>query len=156
MKQLLHLYPKPQRMTFSKKLSWFFLISLFSFDAVFSYWAVVFRNAHEANPAIKTIVETYPLLYFLTVPALIPIMYLIYKGLFLLANKLFKKVNKEITEKVVLTALVIYWILGNSSVNFLFLAGYRQPAYVWYSTAVLAIIPTLVYSLIVLNKHHEE
>ena len=139
-------------MIFSKKLSWFLLISLFAFDAVFSYWAVVYKSAHEANPAIKSIVEAYPLLYFVTVPALIPIMYLIYKGLFLFANKLFAKVEKEILEKVVLTALVIYWILGNSSVNFMFLFGHRQPAYVWYLTATLAIIPALVYTLLVLRK----
>lgn len=137
----------------SKKLSWFFLISLFTFDAVFSYWAVVYRNAHEANPAIKSIVEAYPLLYFVTIPGLIVIMYLIYKGLFLLAKKLFKKVNKEVAEKVVLTALVIYWILGNSSVNFMFLFGHRQPAYVWYSTAILAIIPTTIYSIIILKRN---
>ena len=136
-----------------KRLSWFFLISLFTFDAVFSYWAVVYQNAHEANPAIKSVVEAYPLLYFLTIPALVPIMYSIYKGLSLLASKLFKKVNQEIIEKVVLTALVIYWILGNSSINFMFLFGHRQPAYVWYSTAVLAIIPALGYSLLVIKKH---
>jgi hypothetical protein len=138
---------------FSKKLSWFLLISLFTFDAVFSYWAVVYKNAHEANPAIKSIVEAYPLLYFLTVPALIPTMYLIYKGLFLLANKLFTNVEKVIKEKVVLTALVFYWLLGNSSVNFLFLFGHRQPAYVWYLTATLAIIPALIYSVTILRKH---
>jgi len=138
---------------FSKKISWILLTSLFTFDAVLSYWAVVYKNAHEANPAIKTIVEAHPLLYFLTIPALVPIMYLIYKGLFLLANKLFKKVSKEIVEKVVLTALVIYWVLGNSSVNFLFLIGHRQSAQVWYLTAVLATIPALIYSLMIFQKH---
>jgi len=139
---------------FQKKLSWFFLISLFTFDAVLSYWAVVYKGAHEANPAIKTIVEAYPLLYFVTIPGLVLIMYPIYKGLSLLANKLFKKVSKEIIEKVVLTALVIYWILGNSSVNFLFLAGHRQLAYVWYLTATLSVIPALVCSLFVLKKQN--
>jgi hypothetical protein len=79
-------------------------------------------------------------------------MYLIYKGLFLIATKLFRKVNREVTEKVVLTALVIYWILGNSSVNFLFLFGHRQPARVWYLTASLSIIPALIYSVLVLRK----
>lgn len=143
-------------MMLSKKLSWFFLTSLFTFDAVFSYWAVVYRSAHEANPAIKTIVETYPLLYFVTIPALVPIMYLIYKGLALLASKFFKSASKEITEKVVLTALVIYWILGNSSVNFLFLAGHRQPAYVWYLTAILAVIPALIYSVIVIRNFKQK
>jgi hypothetical protein len=137
---------------FSKKLSWFFLISLFTFDAVFSYWAVVFRGAHESNPAIKTIVEAYPMLYFITIPGLVLIMYPIYKGLSLFTNKLFKKVNKEIIEKVILTALVFYWILGNSSVNFLFLIGHRQPAHVWYLTTTLAVVPALTYSLIFLRK----
>ena len=137
----------------SKKLSWFLLISLFTFDAVFSYWAVVYRNAHEANPAIKSIVEAYPLLYFVTVPALILIMFLIGRGLEFLAHKLFTKVDKEIIEKVVLTALVIYWILGNSSVNFMFLFGHRQPAYVWYTTAILATIPASIYSVLTLRKY---
>lgn len=136
---------------FSKKLSWFLLTSLFAFDAVFSYWAVVYRSAHEANPAIKNIVEAYPLLYFVTIPGLILIMYPIYKGLSLLAGRLFKTTDREIREKIVLTAMVIYWILGNSSVNFSFLAGHRQPAYVWYLTAVLAIIPATIYSLVSLN-----
>ncbi|MBI2464654.1 hypothetical protein HYV64_00795 [Candidatus Shapirobacteria bacterium] len=138
--------------TLSKKLSWLLLISLFTFDAGISYWAVVFRNAHEANPAIKSIVETYPLLYFLTVPALIPIMYLVYKALYLLVHKLFNNVSQEITEIVILTALVIYWILGNSSINLLFLFGYKQESYIWYQTAILAIIPATIYSVLILKR----
>jgi hypothetical protein len=137
---------------FSKKISWFFLTSLFTFDAVVSYWAVVYRSAHEANPAIKVIVETYPLLYFLTIPALVLIMYLVYKGLCRLANKIYSGAGKEKIEKVILNALVMYWILGNSSINFLFLIGFRQPAPVWYLTTTLALIPASVYSYILLRK----
>ena len=137
---------------FSKKISWFLLISLFAFDAVLSYWAIVFRSAHEANPAIKVIVETYPLLYFLTIPSLVLIMYLVYKGLYLLANKIFSKADQEKIEKVILTAMVIYWILGNSSINFLFLFGFRQPAQVWYLTTTLALIPASLYSYFLLRK----
>lgn len=140
----------------SKRISWFLLVCLFTFDAVFSYWAVVYRNAHEANPAIKSIVETYPLLYFVTIPGLVLIMYPVSRGLTALARKLFNKIDDEIAEKIVLTALVIYWILGNSSINFLFLAGRRQSAQVWYLTAVVAIIPTLIYSLSILKKHSHE
>lgn len=137
---------------FSKKISWFLLTSLFAFDAILSYWAVVYRSAHEANPVIKTIVETYPLLYFLTIPALVLIIYLGYKGLCLLAGKIFSRAGKENTEKVILTALVFYWILGNSSINFLFLIGLRQPAWVWYLTTTLALIPASIYTYFSLQK----
>lgn len=137
---------------FSKKISWFLLTSLFAFDAILSYWAVVYRSAHEANPVIKTIVETYPLLYFLTIPALVLIMYLIYRGLSLLAHKIFLQASQGTIERVILTALVLYWILGNSSINFLFLIGLRQPAWVWYLTTTLALIPASIYSYFLLRK----
>jgi len=136
----------------TKKLAWFVLISLFTFDAVLSYWAVVYRGAHEANPAIKTIVETYPWLYFVTIPGLVLIMFPIYKGLTLFVNKFFRNIKKEIIEKVVSTSLALYWILGNSSINILFLVGYRQPAHVWFLTTTLAIIPSIFYALFLLNK----
>lgn len=137
---------------FSKKTSWFLLASLFTFDAIISYWAIVYRSAHEANPVIKVIVEKYPLLYFLTIPALVLIIYLGYKGLCLLANKIFSGASKDKIEKVILSALVMYWILGNSSINFLFLFGLRQPAWVWYLTTSLALIPASFYSYFLLRK----
>lgn len=137
---------------FSKKISWFLLTSLFTFDAVISYWAVVYRNAHEADPVIKVMVEKYPLLYFLTIPVLVIMMCLIYKGLCRLANKIFSGAGKENVQKVILTALVMYWILGNSSINFLFLFGLRQPAWVWYLTTSLALIPASFYSYFLLRK----
>lgn len=137
---------------FSKKISWILLTLLFTFDAVLSYWAVVYRGAHEADPVIKAVVERYPLLYFLTIPALVPIMYLGYKGLALLAKKIFPKASKGKIEKTILTALVLYWVLGNSSINLLFLIGLRQPAEVWYLTTTLALIPASIYTYIALQK----
>ena len=139
---------------FSKKISWFLLTSLFAFDAILSYWAVVYRSAHEANPVIKTIVETYPLLYFLTIPALVLIVYLIYKGLSLLAKKIFPQAGQGSAERVILTALVIYWILGNSSINFLYLICLRQPAWVWFLTTTLALVPASIYTYFSLQKQH--
>ena len=53
----------------SQKTSWIVLLLLFTFDDVFSYFAVTRMGGHEANKLIAFAVEKYPLLYALCLPA---------------------------------------------------------------------------------------
>jgi hypothetical protein len=141
---------------FSKKTSWVLLVSLFIFDNIVSYWAVVYQNAREANLAIAWLVEKYPLLYFLCIPATIFLVYIIYSVLSLLAGRLFKDAEKRMIQKVVLTTIVFYWAIGNSSFNAIYLIGYKQPAYVWYYEAAFALLPALVYSIFAIKQHSKK
>ncbi len=56
-------------MFFPKKVSWILLTLYFTFDNVVSYWAVTRMGGRELNSVIAPWVETYPLLYFLAIPA---------------------------------------------------------------------------------------
>ena len=60
-------------MALPKKLSWILLTSFFVFDNFVSYWAVVYRGGREANLVIAWLVEKYPVLYFVCIPAQIVI-----------------------------------------------------------------------------------
>ena len=76
----------------------------------------------------------------------IVIMYLIYQILKLITLKIFKTIDKLLIEKMVLTSLVIYWLIGNSSGNILFLLGFRIST-IWTNTTFAAIPVTLIYVL---------
>ena len=138
----------------SKRLSWTFLISFFTYDAVYSYFAVTSLGAKEANWTIAPLVEKYPLLYFLCIPALILIMFIIVKLLTLGLKKLsfFKNINKKNIEKVILGSMVIYWIIANTSLNIAFMFGIRGLGKVWYLTTLLGIFLGLIYFVVMLRK----
>src|SRR3989344_6076058 len=107
----------------SKKLSWRLLFLFFTFDNFFSYYAITRLGGREANWTIAPLVEKYPLLYFLCIPALILIMFLIVKLLVLGLSYIstFKYKSKESVEKAILSSMVIYWIIANSSLNIAFM-----------------------------------
>ncbi len=138
----------------SKKLSWAFLVSFFTYDAVYSYYAITRLGAKEANWTIAPLVEKYPLLYFLCIPALILIMFIVVKLLVLGLTKIsiFKNINKERMEKAILGSMVIYWIIANSSLNIAFMFGIRGLGRVWYLTTLLGIFLGLIYFAMMLKK----
>ena len=123
-------------MALPKKLSWILLTSFFIFDNFVSYWAVVYRGGREANLAIAWLVEKYPLLYFVCIPAQVVIIYFIVKWL-----------TRFAAEKVILTALVIYWPISNSSMNLAFLLGHRQPGKNWLILTAVGIFLAVLYVL---------
>ena len=122
-------------MSLSKKLSWLLLTSFFIFDNFVSFWAVVYRGGREANLVIAWLVEKYPVLYFVCIPAQIVIIYFIVKWL-----------TRFAAEKIILTALVIYWPIANSSMNLAFLLGHRQPGRNWLILTVVGIIFAVIYA----------
>lgn len=123
-------------MTLPKKVSWLLLTLFFIFDNVVSYLAVTRMGGRELNTIIAPLVETYPFLYFLCIPAELI-------GAYLLVLLL----RKWIDEKIVLTAAVIYWPIANSSLNLLFLLGFRHMGYLWPPLTAVGLAVALTYSL---------
>jgi hypothetical protein len=138
-----------------KKTSWLLLLSFFTFDAVVSYWAITLMSGREANLLIASYVETYPLLYFLCVPALFAIMW---GFVFLLREALVQALGerrpekKAVIEKIILTSIVIFWPVANSWMNMAFLLGFRQPAYMWGILTPIGLAIALGYGLLTLYK----
>jgi hypothetical protein len=130
----------------TKKLSWVFLIFFFIFDAVVSYYGVKYLHGHEADFLIAPLVEKYPILYFPIIPLLFIIMFLIVKTIKKVAAKILKKTDENLIERTILGATVIYWAVGNSSANLVFLLGFRMPN-IWLYTTSAAIPVTLFYLL---------
>lgn len=120
---------------------------LLCFDNIVSYWAVVYRGAHEADLAIAWLVEKYPLLYFLCIPLTLILIYVLDKFFVMLAGKLFKKVKKDVAERVILTSIVFYWAVGNSSFNFFYLIGWHLPGRFWFPTTMIMLVLAVIYTL---------
>ncbi|EKE15140.1 MAG: hypothetical protein ACD_12C00133G0004 [uncultured bacterium] len=137
-----------------KKISWLILTFFFTFDAVVSYIAVTRMNGKEANLGIAFAVEKHPLLYFLTIPGLIIIISLIIKGLTNLSMKLLNKnkLNKEIVEQIILTAVVIHWVIANSFMNLIFIIGHRLSIIDWYKLSALGLISAIIYFAYTLSR----
>lgn len=123
-------------MSLNKRLSWTLLTLFFIFDNFVSYYAVTYHGGREANLAIAWLVEKYPLLYFVCIPGQIVIIYFIVKWL-----------TRFASEKVILTALVIYWPIANSSMNLTFILGHRQPAKNWLMFTAVGVLLAVVYAL---------
>ncbi len=131
-------------MALPQKLSYLLLYLFFIFDNVVSYWAVKYAGAHEANLAIAYFVEKWPLLYFVCIPlqivGLFLIMYFIKKNLYEKFRKYFN--NKSEFETVILTMFVIYWAVGNSSLNLAYLIGARKS--IFNNWSVMSIVGTVL------------
>jgi len=128
-------------MNLPKKVSWILLTIYFTFDSVVSYWGVTQMGGRELNSVIAPFVEKYPLLYFLCVPAELI-------GAYLLVLLL----RKWIDEKIILTTAAIYWPIANSSMNLLYLFGFRGQGYLWGITTCFGILFVLVYGYIALLR----
>lgn len=139
----------------SKKLSWSLLILFFTFDAAYSFYAVSYLGAHEANWVIAPFVEKYPILYFLCIPLLVFIMLLVVRFLVYGVVKLsvFNKVSKEKIEKYILASLVIYWFVANSSLNIAYIFSFRGQSEVWYLTTLLGLFIGIIYFFINIRRY---
>jgi len=138
----------------SKKLSWSLLVLFFTFDNFFSFYAITKLGGREANLVIAPIVEKYPLTYFLAIPITVVIMFFVIKFFTRLAIKIFKRQKGEadMIEKIILTSVVVYWFIGNSSLNLAFLLGYKQSIGVWYLMSAVGIVSALIFSLVNFRK----
>ncbi len=142
-------------MTLPKKVSWMLLTLYFIFDNVVSYWAVTRMGGWELNSVIAPFVETYPLLYFLCIPAEIIGMYLIVlliREAVAVAMRQRKFAEKAVIERIILTSIVIYWPIANSSLNLLFLLGFRVQGYLWGPLTSIGFAIALMYGLFTLLR----
>lgn len=138
-----------------KNVSWGLLTLFFIFDNIFSYYAITRLQGQEGNPLIAPFVEKYPLLYFFCIPTTLLIVYVIYRLLRASAirfSKLVELKNKNLLERIILGALMIYWAVGNSSMNLAFLMGHRQPARMWALTSLTGIFLASSYSFFMIRK----
>lgn len=142
---------------FSKRLAWIILVCLFIFDSTVSYIAITRMQGREANLAIAYLVERFPWLYFIYLPAQVLIVYLIYIGLTKLERVLIKsKLRREQTEKVILTAMVIYWLIGNSAMNLSFVLGKRLTIPNWYLLSIFGLLTGICYFLLLKNQYENK
>lgn len=142
-------------MILSKKVSWILFTLYFVFDNVVSYWAVRWMGGREANLVIAYWVETYPLLYFLAIPIEIIGIYLIVlllRELTVAVMRHWKYFDKAVIERIVLTAIVIFWPIANSSLNLLFLLGFHNVGYLWGPFTLIGIFITLTYGFLSLYR----
>lgn len=135
-------------MILPKKVSWILLSLYFIFDNVVSYIAITRMGGREANLVIAPWVETYPLLYFLAVPAEIIGIYLIVlvlREITAAVMRHWKFYDKAIIERIILTSIVIFWPIANSSLNLLFLLGFRHRGYLWGTFTLIGFVVALTY-----------
>lgn len=148
-------------MLLQKRIAWILLTLLFIFDNVVSYYGVKYLNGREGNLLIAPIVEKYPELYFLCIPLTVVIMIIIAKVLKMVTMKILKKwkFNEKLVEQIILSALVFYWVIANSSWNFIFLLGVRMPIHIfnflWPILTFAGLFLGLIYGFFLLfrNKH---
>lgn len=135
-------------------ISWILFLSLIAFDNFVSYWAVKYRSAKEMNLLIAPIVEKYPISYFILIPILMVIMYGVVNLVTRFASKTkeLSHISKKLIRRLVINSLVIYWAIGNSSLNLLFILGYRQPPISWIYTTIIAVIVVGVYITLMLKS----
>jgi hypothetical protein len=135
-----------------KSISWFFLISFFIFDNFFSYYAILFLGGREANLLIAKYVEKYPLLYFVAIPVTILIVYFIYYVMQFIARFfLNNKLDKVTIQKIVMATISLYWLTANSSVNIVYLLGFRIKG-LWNKTMIAGLLISIIYAALMTRK----
>lgn len=133
------------------KVSWIILTLYFVFDNVVSYIAITRMGGRELNAVIAPLVETYPLLYFLCIPAEIIGIYLIVlllREVTAVVMRHWKFFDKAIIERIILTAVVIHWAIANSSFNLAFLLGFRNVGYLWGTFTLVGFVAALIYGFL--------
>lgn len=110
-------------------------------------------GGREANLVIAPWVETYPLLYFLCIPAEIIGIYLIvllFREATAFVMRHWKFHDKAVIERIILTAIVIFWPIANSSLNLLFLLGFHHLGYLWGPLTAVGFVVALSYGFLFL------
>ena len=141
-------------MSLPKKVSWILLTLYFIFDNVVSYVAVTRMGGRELNSVIAPLVETYPLLYFLCIPAEIIGIYLIVlllREITAAVMRHWKFNDKTTIERIILTAIVIHWPIANSSLNLMFILGFRGQGHLWGTLTAVGFAIALTYGLTTLS-----
>lgn len=137
----------------SKKVSWILLTFYFIFDNVVSYIAVTRMGGRELNTLIAVYVERYPFLYFLCIPAEIIGGYLIvllFREAMAVMMRHWKFYDKATIERIILTSIVIYWPIANSSLNLAFVSGLRHLGYLWRTFTLAGLVTAFCYGLFTL------
>lgn len=151
-------------MILRKKTAWIILLSLFTFDNFFSYYAITKLSGREANLAIAAIVESYPMLYFVCIPLSVIIMHvleLIFRNFFSRAFIKYEMSDLSIQSRLISTAFAIYWAIGNSLMNLAFLLkkslfSYMSlPNFSWGLSTVSGIFIASLYSIIILRNYQK-
>jgi len=96
---------------------------------------------------IAPVVEKYPLSYFILIPILMITMYGVVNVITHFASKTreLSRIPQILIKRLVMSSLIIYWAIGNSSLNLCFILGYRQPSVTWMYTTLTAIFVVGIY-----------
>ena len=145
-----------QSLNMNQIIAWLLLLAFSTFDNVVSYIAVTQKGTHELNPLIANLVETYPLLYFLCIPLTLIGMYLLH---LLIRISLFKILEKryhpdrKVLSNAIATGMVIYWGIGCSSFNILYLLGVHGiTVSIWLFTSLIGFLLGILYAYLYLKK----
>ncbi len=144
---------------FKNKFSWGILTVLFTFDCVVSYIGVAKNHSRELNLVIAPYVEKYPLLYLVGIPIELLMVYVfvfvIRKFVFRFVIK-HKLIDRTDQERVILESIAIYWFIANSSMNIIYVLGFRLPLnfalQLWAGLSLFAIVLVLLYIISITNS----
>lgn len=129
---------------------WVILAILISFDNIYSYFAIVYHGMREWNKITAFFVSLNPLFYFVSIPITFLFIYLLIKlgGLLTVKFEKSSKKMKELTEKIILTSLIISWSIGVSLFNLISLLRGFSPLRVRYEIFLVAgILTAIIYGI---------
>lgn len=112
----------------SKNTSWIILAVFYTFDAFSSYWAIQYMGAKEGNPVIAPYVQKNPLLFFpIMVFGFVLSYFICFILKFILWNilKRLKSISEEYIERIILTAIIIFYFFTVVLNNSLYVLGFK-------------------------------
>lgn len=133
----------------NKKALWILLISLVSFDNIFSYEAIAYHGMREANPMTAFFVSISPLFYFASIPITLLWVYGLIRFIGWLGRKSEKsKLYAREIEMMTLTCIVIVWGIGITSFNAAtLLGGFSPPRIDWRIMTIIGGVLAAAYAL---------
>ena len=139
-------------MVMNKKLllRWFLLALFISFDNIYSYIAIVYHGMREWNKITAFLVNINPLFYFVSIPLTILFIYSLIKLSVFLTMKFEKSSQKmrEMTEKIILTSIMIAWGIGVTLFNLItLLNGFSNPGIRYEIVLATGIITAIIYGI---------
>lgn len=145
--------------TLNNKFSWGILTALFTFDAIVSYFGVTTQRSPELNLVIAPVVEKYPTTYFLMIPLEFLMIYIF---MFIFRKTVFKLLlrhkfaDKDTQEKIILGGAALYWFLANSSMNIIYVLGFRLPMnfalITWFILSIFGLLLSIIFVLIAVKR----
>ena len=136
----------------NKKILWRWLIlAIFiSFDNIYSYIAIVYHGMREWNRITAFLVSITPSFYFISIPLTILFIYSLIKLSGWWTVKFEKSTPKmrEMTERIILTSLLIAWGIGVTLFNFVtLLNGFSTPGIKYEIILAIGIITAIIYGV---------